>query len=49
MVGMEKAVVPLIGKDVFHIKSNTLILSFITSFGVVKTVLSLLVGNLSDK
>ena len=33
MVGLEQTVVPLIGKDTFHIESNTLILSFIASFG----------------
>src|SRR5437899_909796 len=35
MVGLEQTVVPLIGKDTFHIESNTLILSFIASFGMV--------------
>ena len=49
MVGLEQTVVPLIGKDTFHIESNTLILSFIASFGMVKAILNLLAGNLSDR
>ena len=32
-----------------HIESNTLILSFIASFGMVKAILNLVAGNLSDK
>ena len=36
MVGIERTVVPLIGSDEFHIESNTLITSFIISFGIVK-------------
>jgi len=40
MVGLEQTVVPLIGKDTFHIESNTLILSFIASFGMVKANLT---------
>jgi len=49
MVGLEQTVVPLIGKDVFHIESNTLIVSFIASFGMVKAILNLLAGNFSDR
>jgi MFS family permease len=49
MVGLEQTVVPLIGKDTFHIESNTLILSFIASFGMVKAILNLVAGNLSDR
>ena len=49
MVGLEQTVVPLIGKDTFHIESNTLILSFIASFGIVKAILNLVAGNLSDR
>jgi hypothetical protein len=29
MVGLEQTVVPLLGKDEFHIESNALIVSFI--------------------
>jgi MFS family permease len=49
MVGLEQTVVPLIGKQTFHIESNTLILSFIASFGLVKAILNLFAGNLSDR
>jgi MFS family permease len=48
-VGLEQTVVPLAGKDLFHIESNTLIVSFIASFGMVKAILNLFAGNLSDK
>jgi MFS family permease len=49
MVGLEQTIVPLIGKETFHIESNTLILSFIASFGMVKAILNLVAGNLSDR
>ena len=49
MIGLEQTVVPLIGKDLFHIESNTLIVSFIASFGMVKAILNLFAGNLSDR
>jgi hypothetical protein len=45
MIGLEQTVVPLIGKDLFHIESNTLIVSFIASFGMVKAILNLFAGN----
>ena len=34
MVGLEQTVVPLIGRDVFGIESNTILLSFIASLGL---------------
>jgi MFS family permease len=49
MVGLEQTVVPLLGKDEFHIESNALIVSFIASFGAVKAVLNLFAGSMSDK
>jgi MFS family permease len=49
MVGLEQTVVPLVGKDLFHIESNTLIVSFIASFGMVKAILNLFAGSLSDR
>jgi MFS family permease len=49
MVGLEQTVVPLIGKDVFGIQSNVIILSFIASFGLVKAVLNLYAGALAEK
>jgi hypothetical protein len=44
MIGLEQTVVPLIGQDEFRIESNTLIVSFIASFGAVKAVLNLFAG-----
>lgn len=49
MIGLEQTVVPLIGKNEFGIESNTLIVSFIASFGAVKSVLNLFAGNMSDR
>jgi MFS family permease len=49
MIGLEQTVVPLLGRDEFHIESNALIVSFIASFGAVKAVLNLFVGSMSDK
>lgn len=49
MIGLEQTVVPLLGKEEFGLESNVLILSFIASFGVVKAILNLFAGNLSDR
>ena len=49
MIGLEQTIIPLIGKNEFGIESNTLIVSFIASFGAVKAVLNLFAGNLSDR
>jgi MFS family permease len=49
MVGLEQTVVPLIGKDIFGIQSNAIILSFIASFGLVKALLNLYAGALAEK
>ena len=49
MIGLEQTVVPLIGANEFDIQSNTLIISFIASFGLVKAILNLFVGKISDK
>ena len=49
MVGLEQTVVPLIGKDVFGIESNAIILSFIASFGLVKALLNLYAGALAER
>ncbi|MBA3750822.1 MAG: MFS transporter, partial [Nitrosopumilus sp.] len=49
MIGLEQTVVPLLGTNEFGIESNTLIVSFIASFGAVKAVLNLFAGKLSDK
>ena len=49
MIGLEQTIVPLLGKEEFGIESNALILSFIASFGIVKAILNLFAGNLSDR
>lgn len=49
MIGLEQTVVPLIGANEFNIQSNALIVSFIASFGLVKAILNLFAGKISDK
>lgn len=49
MIGLEQTVVPLLGKGEFGLQSNVLVLSFIASFVVVKVILNLFAGNLSDR
>lgn len=49
MVGMERTVVPLIGRDEFHISSTSLITSFIASFGITKAILDLISGQMADR
>ena len=49
MIGLEQTVVPLLGKEEFGLESNALVLSFIASFGIVKAVLNLFAGSLSDR
>jgi len=49
MIGLEQTVVPLLGANEFDIQSNTLIVSFIASFGLVKAILNLFAGKISDR
>jgi MFS family permease len=49
MVGLERAVVPLLAADDFGQTSRTVILSFIVSFGVVKALANLFAGRMSDR
>jgi len=49
MVGIERTVVPLIGAEEFHIVSTTLVVSFISSFGVVQACANLVSGRLADR
>jgi MFS family permease len=48
MVGLERTVVPLIGAELFHIASTTVVVSFIISFGVVKAFANLVSGHFAD-
>jgi MFS family permease len=49
MVGLERAVLPLLAEREFGLASRTAILSFIVSFGLVKAAANLLAGRLSDR
>ncbi len=49
MVGLERAVIPLLAEHDFLIASRTAILSFIVTFGVVKALANLFAGAMSDK
>jgi MFS family permease len=49
MVGLERAIVPLLAADDFGQTSSTVILAFIISFGVVKAVANLFAGRMSDR
>ena len=49
MIGLEQTVVPILGQEIFGLESNALILSFIASFGIVKAILNLFAGSLSDR
>jgi MFS family permease len=49
MIGLEQTVVPLLGKEEFGLESNVFVLSFIASFGIVKAILNLFAGSLSDR
>ena len=48
MVGLERTVVPLIGEQEFGLTSKTAIVSFIITFGVVKSLCNLLAGRISE-
>src|SRR5213594_4283119 len=49
MVGLERAIVPLLAAEDFGQTSRTVILSFIISFGVVKALANLFAGRMSDR
>ena len=49
MVGLERAVLPLLAEHDFLITSRTAILAFIVSFGVVKALANLFAGRMSDR
>ena len=48
MVGMERTVLPLLAQAEFGLASRTAVLSFITTFGVVKALTNFFAGRLSD-
>lgn len=49
MVGLERAVLPLLAEQEFELTSKAVILSFIVSFGIVKALANLFAGRLSDR
>lgn len=49
MVGVERAVLPVLGEREFGLASSLAILSFIASFGVVKALANLASGRLADR
>jgi MFS family permease len=49
MVGIERAVLPLLADQDFLVASRTAILSFIVSFGIVKALANLFAGRMSDR
>lgn len=49
MVGVERSVLPLLGRDVFHVASSTAVLSFIAAFGAVKALTNLGGSWISDR
>jgi MFS family permease len=48
MVGLERSVLPLIGKDDFGLSSKSAILSFVLAFGVAKALANLAAGGLAE-
>jgi MFS family permease len=48
MVGLERAVVPLLAEEEFGRTSRTVALSFIVSFGIIKALANLFAGRFSD-
>ena len=49
MVGLERTVVPLVGSKEFGLLLNTVAVSFIISFGIVKACANLVSGTLADR
>jgi len=49
MVGLERAIVPLLAANDFRITSRTVVLSFIVSFGIVKALSNLFAGRMGDR
>jgi MFS family permease len=49
MVGLERSVLPLVGRDDFGLGSSAAVLSFIVAFGLVKAVTNLGAGALAER
>jgi MFS family permease len=49
MVGLERSVLPLVGKDEFGLRSSSAILAFVLAFGAAKAVANLGAGELAER
>jgi len=49
MVGLERTVVPLLGRDVFGLEASGALAAFVISFGVAKAVFNLFAGAWADR
>ena len=49
MVGLERSVLPLVGKDEFSLEATAAILAFVVAFGAAKAVTNLLAGDLAER
>jgi MFS family permease len=49
MVGLERSVLPLIGKDDFGLSSKSAILSFVVAFGIAKAFANLAAGGFAER
>jgi MFS family permease len=49
MVGLERSVLPLVGKQDFGVRSTSAILAFILAFGAAKAVTNLAAGELAER
>ena len=49
MVGLERTVLPLVGKQDFGLRSNAAILAFVVAFGAAKALTNLAAGDLAER
>jgi MFS family permease len=49
MVGLERSVLPLVGKQDFGLRSSAAILAFVVAFGAAKAVTNLAAGDLAER
>src|SRR5487761_759271 len=49
MVGLERSVLPLVGKQDFGLRSNAAILAFVIAFGLSKALTNLAAGDLAER
>jgi MFS family permease len=49
MIGLERSVLPLVGKQDFGLRSNAAILAFVVAFGLSKALTNLAAGDLAER